>query len=179
MPAITWKGPKLKLSENACHHPKRAQAHCLKLPENACHHLKRAQANCLKFAENGLKRAQLVTLTKAGFCTPKRACKTEPWQEGGEGLGVEKVFFFEKKRVLCKNLPWRLLGPPPGMSVTRSVINYGKSVTRSVINYGKSVTMSVIWRFSGLQIPTLIVWELITVTDADTDTDFNVFELDM
>ena len=60
-----------------------------------------------------------------------------------------------------------------------SVINYGKSVTMSVINYGKSVTMSVIWRFSGLQIPTLIVWKLITVTDADTDTDFNVFELDM
>ena len=68
---------------------------------------------------------------------------------------------------------------PFGMSVTRSVINYGMSATRSVIDYGKSVTMSVIWRFSGLQIPTLIVWELITVTDADTDTDFNVFELDM
>ena len=69
------------------------------------------------------------------------------------------------------------------MSVARSAINYGMSVTRSVINYGKSVTMSVIWRFSGLQIPTLIVWptvwELIAVTDADTDTDFNVFELDM
>ena len=39
--------------------------------------------------------------------------------------------------------------------------------------------MSVICRFSELQIQTLIVWELITVTDADTDTDFNVFELDM
>ena len=39
--------------------------------------------------------------------------------------------------------------------------------------------MSVIWRFSGLHIQTLIVWELITVTDADTDTDFNVFGLDM
>ena len=25
----------------------------------------------------------------------------------------------------------------------------------------------------------LIVWESITVTDEDTDTDFNVFELDM
>ena len=65
------------------------------------------------------------------------------------------------------------------MSVTRSVIHYGMSVTRSVINYGKSVTMSVIWQFSGLQIPTLIIWELITATDADTDTDFNVCELDM
>ena len=30
-----------------------------------------------------------------------------------------------------------------------------------------------------LQIQTLIVWELITVTGADTDTNFNVFELDM
>ena len=39
--------------------------------------------------------------------------------------------------------------------------------------------MSVIWRISGLQIPTLIVWELVTVTEADTDTDFNVSELDM
>ena len=65
------------------------------------------------------------------------------------------------------------------MSVTRSVINYGMSVTRSVMNYGKSVTMSVIWRFSGLQIQTLIIWELLTVIDVDTDTDFNVFELDM
>ena len=68
---------------------------------------------------------------------------------------------------------------PFGMSVTRSVINYGMSVTQSVINVGKSVTMSVIWRFSGLPIPTLIVSELTTVTDADTDADFNVFELDM
>ena len=51
-------------------------------------------------------------------------------------------------------------------------------VTWSVINYGESVTMSVIWRFSGLQIQTLIIWELIMVTDADTDTDFNVFEVD-
>ena len=58
------------------------------------------------------------------------------------------------------------------MSVTRSVINYGMSATRSVMNSGKSVAMSVIWR-------TLIVWELIAVTGADTDTDFNVFELDM
>ena len=33
--------------------------------------------------------------------------------------------------------------------------------------------------FIRLKIQTLIVWELITVTDADTDTDFNVFELDM
>ena len=39
--------------------------------------------------------------------------------------------------------------------------------------------MSVVWRCSGLQIQTLPVWDLITVTDADTDTDFNVFELDM
>ena len=39
--------------------------------------------------------------------------------------------------------------------------------------------MSVFWRFAGLQIQILIVWELITVTDADTDTDFHVFELDM
>ena len=30
-----------------------------------------------------------------------------------------------------------------------------------------------------MQIQTLIVWELITVTDADADTDFNAFELDM
>ena len=30
-----------------------------------------------------------------------------------------------------------------------------------------------------LQIPTLIFSELVTVTDADTDTDFNVFKLDM
>ena len=65
------------------------------------------------------------------------------------------------------------------MSVTWSVNHYGKSVTRSVINYGKSVTVSVIRCCIRLQIPTLIVWELITVTDADTDTDFNVFELDM
>ena len=65
---------------------------------------------------------------------------------------------------------------PFGMSGTRSVMNYGVSVTRSEMNYGKSVTMSVIWRFSGLQIQTLIVWELMTVADADTDTDFNVFE---
>ena len=42
------------------------------------------------------------------------------------------------------------------------------------MNYGKSVTMSVVWRFSGLQIQILIVCELITVADADTDTDFNV-----
>ena len=56
---------------------------------------------------------------------------------------------------------------------------FGMSVIRSAINFGMSVTMSVIWRFSGLQIQTLIAWELITVTDADTDTDFNVFELDM
>ena len=66
------------------------------------------------------------------------------------------------------------------MPATRSVINYRVSVTRSVMNYGKSVPMSVIWRLSGLQIQTFIVWELITVTDADTDTDLkNVFELDM
>ena len=39
--------------------------------------------------------------------------------------------------------------------------------------------MSVIWQFSGLQMQTLIVWELTAVTDADADTDFNVFELDM
>ena len=38
------------------------------------------------------------------------------------------------------------------------------------MNYGKSVTMSVIWRLSGLQIQTLSVWELITVTDVDTDS---------
>ena len=68
---------------------------------------------------------------------------------------------------------------PFKMSVTRSVIKYGMSVTRSVMNYGNSVTMSVIWWFSGLQIQTLIDWELITVTNADTDTDFNVLELDM
>ena len=65
------------------------------------------------------------------------------------------------------------------MSVIWSVIKYGKSVTRSVINYGKSVTMSVIRCFIRLQIPTLIVWKLIAVTDADTDTDFNVFKVDM
>ena len=53
------------------------------------------------------------------------------------------------------------------------------SVTWSVINDGKSVTISVSWWFSALQIQTLIVWELITVSDADTDTDFNIFELDM
>ena len=62
------------------------------------------------------------------------------------------------------------------MSVTRSVINYGMPVARSAINYGKSVTMSVIWRLSGLQIQTSITSEFITVTDADTDTDFNIFE---
>ena len=69
-------------------------------------------------------------------------------------------------------------GPSP-RDACNQVCIIGKSVSMSAINYGKSVTMSVIWRFSGLQIPTLIVWELITVTDADTDTDFNVFELDM
>ena len=63
------------------------------------------------------------------------------------------------------------------MSVTRSVINFGKSVTASVINYGKSVTRSVMRCFIRLQIQTLSVWELITVTDADTDTDFNFLEL--
>ena len=48
---------------------------------------------------------------------------------------------------------------------------FRKSVTRSVINYGKSVTMSVIGGGSGSQIPTLIVSEIITLTDAATDTD--------
>ena len=47
------------------------------------------------------------------------------------------------------------------------------------MNYGESVTMSVISGFSGLQIQTFIVSELITVTGADTDADLNVFELDM
>ena len=55
----------------------------------------------------------------------------------------------------------------------------GGSVTLSVINHEKSVTRSVMRCFIGLQIPTLFFSELITVTDADTDTDFNVFELDM
>ena len=53
------------------------------------------------------------------------------------------------------------------------------SVTWSVLDYGKSVTRSVIRCFIRLQIQTLVVWELITVADADTDADFNVFELDM
>ena len=44
---------------------------------------------------------------------------------------------------------------------------------------GMSVTGSVMRCFVRLQIPTLIYSELIMVTDADTDTDFNVFELDM
>ena len=60
------------------------------------------------------------------------------------GWGWESERFLFKKGFYVKSLPWRLLGPPPGMSATRSVINYGMSVTRSVINYGKSVTMSVI-----------------------------------
>ena len=58
-------------------------------------------------------------------------------------------------------------------------MNYVKSVTRSVMNYGMSVTRSVMRCLTRLQIPILKFSELITVTDADTDTDFNVFELDM
>ena len=52
------------------------------------------------------------------------------------------------------------------------------SVTWSVIDYWKSVTRSVIRCFIRLRIQTLIVWESIMVTIADTDTDLNVFELD-
>ena len=47
------------------------------------------------------------------------------------------------------------------------------------MNYGMSVTRSVMRCLIRLQIPTLIVSELITVTDADADTDLNVFEFDM
>ena len=43
---------------------------------------------------------------------------------------------------------------------------FGISVTWSAINFGKSVTMSAIGGFSGLQIPTLLVSELISVTDS-------------
>ena len=39
--------------------------------------------------------------------------------------------------------------------------------------------MSAIGGVSGLQMPTLVVSECITVTDAVTDTDKNLFELDM
>ena len=47
------------------------------------------------------------------------------------------------------------------------------------MNYGMSVTRSVMRCLIRLQIPTLIFSELITVTDADTDTELNVCELDM
>ena len=47
------------------------------------------------------------------------------------------------------------------------------------MNYGMSVTRFVVRCLIWLQIPTLIFSELMTVTDADTDTDFNAFELDM
>ena len=53
----------------------------------------------------------------------------------------------------------------------------GVSVTRPVLNYGKSVTMSVIGGSSGLQIPIVIVSELIIVTDADTDIDYRFLNI--
>ena len=65
-----------------------------------------------------------------------------------------------------------------GFGVCNQVCNELREVCNpSVFTYGKSVTRSEMRCFIGLQIPTLIFSEL--VTDADTDTDFNVFELDM